>query len=78
MAVRTTVHLDERLLLRVRRLVPERGLSRFINEAVAAKADEVERERVEAEMKEGYLATRTERAALNKDWGAIDTERWPE
>ena len=29
-------------------------------------------------MKEGYLATREDRAELNADWGILDTEGWPE
>jgi hypothetical protein len=35
MPVRTTVYLDERVLEQVRRHVPERGLSRFINQMLA-------------------------------------------
>jgi hypothetical protein len=78
MPVRTTVHLEEDLLVRVRQLVPSRGLSRFINETLAEKLDALEREQVEAAMREGYIATREDRAALNQDWGILDTEGWPE
>jgi hypothetical protein len=78
MPVRTTVHLEEDLLVRVRQLVPTRGLSRFINETLAEKLDALEREQVEAAMREGYIATREERAALNQDWAVVDTESWPE
>jgi hypothetical protein len=78
MPIRTTVHLQEDLLVRVRQLVPSRGLSRFINETLAEKLDALEREQVEAAMREGYIATRGDRAALNEDWGVLDTEGWPE
>ena len=75
---RTTVNLDEDVLARVRDHVPERGLSRFINEALAEKVALLERERLEAELREGYLATRKDRAALNEDWQVVDGEGWPD
>ena len=78
MAVRTTVHLDEDLVRRVRRFVPERGLNRFVNQALEEKAAALEREQLEEAHKEGYLATRNDRAELNQDWSAVDGERWPE
>lgn len=78
MAVRTTIYLDEVLLARVRELVPPRGLNRFLNDAVADKVRLLERQRIEEEMKEGYLATRQERADLNRDWEVVDLEGWPE
>jgi hypothetical protein len=77
MPVRTTVHLEDEVFARVRQIVPPRGLSRFINETLAEKLDELERERIEQAMKEGYLATREDRAELNADWGIMDTEGWP-
>jgi len=78
MAVRTTVRLNEALLDRLRRLVPERGLNRFINQALEEKTTALEREQLEEAMKEGYLATRLNRAELNEDWKPLDTESWPE
>ncbi len=33
---------------------------------------------IQAAMREGYSATREDREALNRDWGAIDTEGWPD
>jgi hypothetical protein len=78
MAVRTTIRLDERVLDRLRPFVRPRGLSRFINEAMAEKLAALERERLEAEMREGYIATREDRAELNVDWSVVDFEAWPE
>lgn len=76
--MRTTINLDEELNTRLRRIVPGRRLNRFINEAVAAKLEELERRQIEQEMKEGYLATQVERNELNQDWEALDIEGWPE
>ena len=77
MTVRTTVHLDETLVERVRRFVPPRRLNRFINAALAEKVDALEREEIERAMREGYVATRQDRAELNTEWEAVDTEGWP-
>ncbi len=77
MAIRTTVHLDESLVARLRQIAPPRGLNRFINDAVAEKLDALDRQRTEQRMKEGYLATRQDRAQLNADWQVVDTEDWP-
>ncbi len=78
MTTKTTVTLDEKLLNRLREVVPQRGISRFINEAVAEKLAALERQRIEDEMKEGYIATREDRDALAADWAAADLEGWPE
>jgi hypothetical protein len=53
-------------------------MSRFINQTIAEKLDALERQQVEEAMKEGYVASREDRAALNEDWGVLDTEQWPE
>jgi metal-responsive CopG/Arc/MetJ family transcriptional regulator len=77
MSVRTTVQLDQDLAERVRKLVPPRGLNRFINQAVEDRVKQLEREQLEARMKEGYLATREDRDELNQDWQDVDLEDWP-
>ncbi|MBI3979235.1 MAG: hypothetical protein HY331_13715 [Chloroflexi bacterium] len=77
MGVRTTIQLDEELLARLRRLLPPRSLNRFINEAVAEKVAELERQRIEQAMKEGYLATQDERVEVDRDWQVVDVEGWP-
>ncbi len=76
--VRTTVNLDPEVLARARKLVPERGLSRFINDTLNEKMVVLERQRIEAAMKQGYIATRQERAELDADWATVDGEGWPE
>jgi hypothetical protein len=78
MPVRTTVHLEEDVLVRVRQLVPSRGLSRFINETLAEKLDALERQRVEDAMREGYIATRDDHTTLDEGWTTLDTMDWPE
>ncbi len=76
--MRTTIQLDDALVERVRRFVPPRGLSRFINEVLEGKVEALEQQRLEAELREGYRAVRKDRARLNADWETIDGEGWPE
>jgi Arc/MetJ family transcription regulator len=76
--LKTTVHLDEQLVARVRRFVAPRRFNRFVNDTLAEKLAALERDELERELREGYLATRVERAELNADWGAIETEGWPD
>jgi len=78
MAVRTTIQIDDELMARVRQIVPPRGFNQFVNEALAARTEAIERERLEHEMAEGYLATRENREELNRDWQVVDGEGWPE
>ncbi len=77
MATRTTVYLDESLLEQVRRFVPSRGLSSLVSELLSERVRQLEQAEMEAAMREGYLATRSERQALNADWQALDSEGWP-
>jgi hypothetical protein len=77
MAVRTTVRIDEALMVRVRQLTPHRGISKFVNDALAARVDAIEREQLQRDMIEGYIATRDDRDALNLDWQAVDGDGWP-
>ena len=75
--MRTTVHIEDDLLGRARRIVPGRGLSRLVNEALSGKLAALERRQIDEAMKEGYLATQEDRAGLNEAWGAVDGEAWP-
>jgi metal-responsive CopG/Arc/MetJ family transcriptional regulator len=78
MATRTTVYLDESLLEQVRRFVPSRGLSSLVSELLSERVRQLEQAEMEAAMREGYLATRNERQALNTDWQALDGPGgWP-
>ena len=77
MGIRTTVQIDDALMARVRQIVPPRGFNQFVNEALAARADTIERERIEREMIEGYIASREDREEISRDWEVVDGEDWP-
>jgi hypothetical protein len=71
------VYLDDALVTRAQLLVPRRGLSQLLNDLLAERLDQMEREALEARMREGYIATREERAELNVNWEQLDGEGWP-
>jgi len=77
MTVRTTVQIDDAIMVRVRKIIPRRGFSQFVNEALLARADAIEQERLDREMIEGYVATRADREELAHDWKVVDGESWP-
>lgn len=77
MTTRTTIYLDEALVKRARRFVPARGLSQLINDLLAERLAQLERAEIEAQMREGYIATREEREELSADWHVVDGEGWP-
>ena len=77
MPTRTTIYLDEALVVRARRLVPARGLSQLVNDLLAERVAKLEQAELEAQMREGYIATRQERQAVNTDWKIVDGEGWP-
>ena len=78
MAVKTTIYLSEGLAEQIRRVTGERKVNQFINQTLSEKLNELEAQRLEAEMKAGYLATDRDRADLDADWSALDVEHWPE
>lgn len=92
LTVRTTLELDEELLLRLRRFVPPRGLSRFLNQALAEKIallEQREREsnpagwaaRFEPEPRlvaAGAVAELADGEQPDSAWYALDPEGWSE
>jgi hypothetical protein len=72
MPTRMTIYLDESLVARAWRFVPVRGLSQLINDLLAERPAQLEQAEIEAQMREGYIATRQERRELNADWQVLD------
>ena len=77
MTIRTTIYLDEKLLERVRRFVAPGGLSRLVSELLDERVRQLEQVEIETTMRNGYLATNSERRELNADWQVVDGEGWP-
>ena len=74
MTVRLNITMDEEVYQRLKRDLPAKGISRFINEAVRAHLHP-DRGRLDA----AYRAARKEawRKELAEDWDATETEGWP-
>jgi hypothetical protein len=77
MPLPTIVYLDERLLARLSRIVPAQDLSQFVNSLLVERLALLGQAEFADEMREGYLATRQERQALNATWEIVDGETWP-
>lgn len=76
MTQKTTIYLDSGIVERMRRFMPQRGISQFVNELLQQRVAELERAEIELQMREGYLATHEDRAVLNEEWQRIDGEGW--
>ena len=74
MAVRLNITMDTDLYQRLKRELPPKRISRFINDAVRARLHP-DRATLDA----AYKAARKEqwRKALDEDWAVTETEGWP-
>ena len=75
MSVRLNITIDEDVHERLKRELPAKGISRFINEAVRARlrpSREALDDAYKAASREGW------RRAVAREWRATDTEGWPE
>jgi len=52
MSIRTTIHLDEELYVKLKQLIAPRGMSQFINETLWEKIQQLEKRDIETAMKE--------------------------
>lgn len=75
MPVRLNITIDEDVHKRLKRELPAKGISRFINEAVRARL----RPSTDA-LDEGYKAAARERWRRSdaRVWRATEIEEWPE
>ena len=75
MPVRLNIIMEEAVYKRLKRQVPAKRMSAFINEAVRARLRPDKRT-----LDEAYKAAQREpwRSALSKDWADTETEGWPE
>ncbi len=74
MPVRLNITMDEDLYERLKRELPAKRISRFINDAVRARLHP-DRRTLDA----AYKAARKEawRKELTDDWNVTETEGWP-
>ncbi len=75
MPVRLNITIDEDVHERLKRELPAKGISRFINEAVRARLRPSR-----AALDDAYKAAERERWRQReaREWRTTDTEGWPE
>jgi predicted CopG family antitoxin len=75
MPVRLNITIDEDVYRRLKRDLPPKGISRFINDALRARLRPSR-----AELDAAYRAAAREkwRSSEARDWTATDVEGWPE
>ena len=75
MTVRLNIIMEEAVYKRLKRQVPPKRMSAFINEAVRTRLRPDERT-----LEAAYKAARLElwRNPLSNDWTGTETEGWPE
>lgn len=74
--MRTTIVLDDTVYEKLKKSIPQRKISSFINQLIREKFADAEENALVKKMKEGYLNTRKDRKELEKDWDRILAEGW--
>lgn len=75
MAVRLNITIGADVYARLKRELPPKGISRFINDAIRSRlrpsAEDLDR---------GYQAAARERwrRSMDEDWAVTEVEKWPE
>lgn len=78
MTVKVNFTLPEELFASLKTNVRQRERSSFVASALREKLASLERQRLEAELTEGYQARAGEAQAINAEWEAITLEGWPD
>jgi len=76
--VRLNITLPKELAQALDNLAGPRKRSRFISEAIRQQIQQMQKEKLEKLLEEGYRATGKESLALAKEFEAIDLEGWDE
>jgi len=77
-AVRMNITIPEELARQVEKLTNPRKRSQFISEALKHRIEEIQRERVQKALEEGYKARKEESHLITKEFEAVDLEGWDE
>ncbi|HVR70239.1 MAG TPA: hypothetical protein VMT87_05275 [Vicinamibacteria bacterium] len=75
MPVRLNITMDEDLYLRLKKELPPKGISSFINQAVRARIHP-DRRTLDAAYKAASRERR--RRSLAREWSPTETEGWPD
>ena len=76
-AAKRTYSLDSRLVSRFEKLVPVGERSQTIGDLLARRVEEIEQDRLNAEIREGLAYMTEVYAETAVEWRSVDAEGWP-
>ena len=76
--VRMNITIPQELARQVDELTNPRKRSQFISEALKHRIDEIQREKAQKALEEGYKARKEESHFITKEFEAADLEGWDE
>jgi metal-responsive CopG/Arc/MetJ family transcriptional regulator len=76
--VRLNITIQEELARQLEKLVGPREKSHFIAEALKQRIEEIQEEKLNETLEEGYKARKQESLSMAKEFEAVDVEGWDE
>ena len=76
--VRLNITVPKEIVKQLDRIVGPRGKSAFITECIRQRIQQIEKEKLQELLKEGYENTKSESAALAREFEQVDLEGWDE
>ena len=77
-AVRMNITIPEELARQVDQLADPRKRSKFISEALKHRIEEIQREKAQKALEEGYKARKEESYSITREFETADLEGWDE
>jgi len=76
--VRMNITIPQELARQVDELTDPRKRSQFISEALKHRIEEIQHEKAQKALEEGYKARKEESHSITKEFEAVDLEGWDE
>jgi len=76
--VRMNITIPQELAQKVYELTGSRKRSQFISEALKHRIEEIQREKAQKALEEGYTARKEESHSITREFEAADLEGWDE
>jgi len=77
-AVRMNITIPKDLVEQIDKLTPPRKRSHFVAEALRQKVKEIQHERIEKALEEGYKTRKEESQSIAREFEPLDLEGWDE
>jgi len=75
---RMNITIPKELAEQIGKLTPPRKRSQFVAEALRQKVQEIQRERIEKALEEGYKTRKEESQSMAREFESLDLEGWDE